>query len=135
MRAGQAGGVTARHTTTLPNRTDSLSYHRSSDRRDAKVVAAVACPKCGAQAGQPCRNPIGHDFARGPQDHRPQPLRPHSDRRAAWSESKRDLAPERAREIQSLRKTRGPQPRRKFTCDCGAKLSAAEVRVHKCGAK
>ena len=62
------------------------------DRRDAKVIATVACPRCGAAIGQPCRNPIAHDARRGPDDHRAQPIRPHSERRVIWSERKRGLA-------------------------------------------
>lgn len=61
------------------------------DRRDQKVIAAVACPRCGAAAGQPCRNPIPHDAQRGREDHRAQPIRPHSERRVLWSDHKRGL--------------------------------------------
>ena len=60
----------------------------ASPHRDAKIIAAVPCPECGARMGEPCRNPIAHQPARGPQDRRPQPLRPHNPRRLAWVESK-----------------------------------------------
>jgi hypothetical protein len=56
----------------------------ASKTRDERVTAAVACPRCGARRGEPCRNPVPHDAARGPQDYRPQPQRPHQERRRAW---------------------------------------------------
>lgn len=62
--------------------------HRYEQQRNAKVIAAVACPRCGAQAGKPCRNPIQHQAMRGPQDHRAQHARPHNERRCAWVEAK-----------------------------------------------
>ncbi len=61
----------------------------STDTRERRAVAAVACPLCGAEAGKPCRNPIQHQAQRGPEDHRPQPQHPHRERRAAWLEWKR----------------------------------------------
>lgn len=61
------------------------------DNRDAKVIATVACPRCGASAGHPCRNPIPHQAHRGADDHRDQPMRPHSERRVAWVDHKRGL--------------------------------------------
>ena len=60
----------------------------ASKTRDARVIAAVACPECGAQIGQPCRNPIPHQTMRGLEDRRAQPLRPHIERRAEWLRTK-----------------------------------------------
>lgn len=57
----------------------------ASSTRDTRVVAAVACPRCGARAGEVCRNPVPHDRRRGAEDRRAQPARPHSERRAAWT--------------------------------------------------
>ena len=37
-----------------------------------------------------------------------------------------------ARTLNALRKQRGPKPKRTLTCDCGARLSKAEARTHKC---
>lgn len=45
----------------------------SNLNRDRRVIAAVACPKCGAPAGQQCR---GVQYA------------PHSERRAEWVRTK-----------------------------------------------
>ena len=77
--------------------------------RDVKVVAAVACPECGAAMGDRCRNPIpetrsrygrvdprdsrpGHRSLRPDYvDRRPQPARPHLERRRAW-QAQRDRA-------------------------------------------
>jgi len=56
----------------------------ASKTRDSRVIAAVACPLCGARAGEPCRNPVPHQRQRGPIDRRPQPTRPHIERRAEW---------------------------------------------------
>jgi hypothetical protein len=61
----------------------------ASRTRDERVVAAVPCPRCGARAGEACHNPVPHQTWRGQQDRRAQPLRPHSERRAAWVQSKR----------------------------------------------
>lgn len=69
----------------------SKRSRHSGLNRDHRVIAAVACPRCGAQAGEPCRNPVQHQRHRGPQDHRAQPTRPHSERRAAWVDDKRGL--------------------------------------------
>lgn len=60
----------------------------ASKTRDARVIAAVACPVCKAGPGDGCRNPVPHQPWRGPVDRRPQPVRPHSARRAAWVASK-----------------------------------------------
>lgn len=59
--------------------------------RDRAVIAAVACPRCRAKPGEPCRNPVRHQSNRGPEDRRQQPTRPHSERRAAWSDAKRKV--------------------------------------------
>jgi len=61
----------------------------ASSTRDARVIAAVPCPRCGAAVGQPCRNPVPHQAARGPVDKRAQPMRTHSERRLEWQEWKR----------------------------------------------
>jgi len=61
------------------------------DRRDRRVIDEVACPRYGAPPGVPCRNPIPHQAWRGAEDHRAQPIRPHSERRVVWSERKRGL--------------------------------------------
>jgi len=61
----------------------------ASITRDARIIAAVACPRCGAAAGEPCRNPVPHQQWRGRQDRRRQPVRPHNERRLAWVDSKR----------------------------------------------
>lgn len=64
----------------------------ASKTRDDRVIAAVACPTCGARAGERCRNPVPHQAWRGPVDRRAQPLRPHIERRAEWvSKRTRDL--------------------------------------------
>ena len=55
----------------------------ASKTRDIRVIVVVPCPKCGARAGELCRNP-----ARGLDG--PQPSRPHSQRRAAWVRFKMD---------------------------------------------
>ena len=55
-----------------------------SKTRSLRIVAAVACPACGAAAGERCRNPVAHQGFRGPQDRREQPLRPYQARRMAW---------------------------------------------------
>ncbi len=60
-----------------------------TDTRQIRIIAAVACPLCGAGAGERCRNPIPHQTHRGPQDRRPQPIRVHAERRRAWQQ-KRD---------------------------------------------
>lgn len=62
------------------------------DNRDRKVIAAAGCPRCGAPAGTPCRNPIPHQAHRGTEDRRAQPIRPHSERRVIWSERKRGIS-------------------------------------------
>ncbi len=55
----------------------------SSKHRDSKVVATVACPTCGAPAGQLCRGRLSH-----------QPVITHGhaiihpERRRAWQEAK-----------------------------------------------
>lgn len=59
--------------------------------RDMRVIANADCPRCGAPAGQACRNPVPHDARAGTLDKRRQPTRPHSERRAAWSAAKRGL--------------------------------------------
>lgn len=56
----------------------------ASKTRDDRIVAAVACPRCGAAVGEPCRNPVPHQNWRGPEDRRAQPSRPHNERRAEW---------------------------------------------------
>jgi hypothetical protein len=56
----------------------------------ARIVAAVACPRCGAAIGERCHNPIAHQAIRGPADHRAQPLREHSERRRAHQEYRRE---------------------------------------------
>lgn len=56
--------------------------------RDIRVIAAVPCPLCKAPAGERCRNPYAHQWQRGPEDRRRQPIRPHNERRAAWIEWK-----------------------------------------------
>ncbi len=60
----------------------------ASSTRDQRVVAAVACPRCGAPVGSPCRNPVAHQAARGPEDRRAQPVRVHSERRVVWQDAK-----------------------------------------------
>jgi hypothetical protein len=62
----------------------------ASRTRDARVISAVPCPRCGVPAGTPCRNPVPHQAVRGPEDRRQQPIRPHSERRALWVEGKRE---------------------------------------------
>lgn len=47
----------------------------SNLNRDTRVVQSTACPVCGAKPGERCR--------------RPEPW-PHSGRRVAWSETKRE---------------------------------------------
>lgn len=42
------------------------------------------------------------------------------------------LTTKQARDMARKRKRCGPLPLRKYTCKCGAKLSAAEVRKHRC---
>lgn len=59
--------------------------------RDRAVIAAVACPRCHAKPGEPCRNPVAHQNNRGLEDRRQQPIRPHNERRAAWSDAKRGV--------------------------------------------
>lgn len=59
--------------------------------RGMKVIAAVPCPRCGARPGERCRNPVAHQNNRGPDDRREQPIRPHNERRAAWSDAKRGI--------------------------------------------
>jgi len=66
----------------------SKSSIMASKTRDARVIAAVACPTCGARAGEPCRNPVPHQTIRGPEDRRAQPVRPHIERRAEWVATK-----------------------------------------------
>ena len=56
---------------------------KGTDTRDARAIAAIECPRCHAWAGSPC-------FFKG----EPTPVRNgrpfcHSERRAAWVESKR----------------------------------------------
>lgn len=68
-----------------------MEREMASKTRDDRVIVAVACPRCAAPAGQPCRNPIAHQTARGPQDRRAQPIRPHVERRVAWIDAKRGL--------------------------------------------
>jgi len=63
----------------------------ASHTRDERVIAAVACPRCGATVGEACRNPIPHHAIRGPQDRRRQPERPHNERRSEWVSAKRSL--------------------------------------------
>lgn len=63
----------------------------ASSTRDARVVAAVSCPLCGAGPGERCKNPVAHQAHRGPQNHRSQPMRPHNERRLAWSNAKRGI--------------------------------------------
>jgi len=60
----------------------------ASKTRDARVIAAVGCPLCGAVVAEPCRNPIPHQRQRGPEDRRAQPMRPHIERRAEWVRAK-----------------------------------------------
>ena len=59
-----------------------------SKTRDTRIVAAVRCPRCGAAAGEPCRNPVPHNSSRGPDDRRKQPVAAHNERRMAWIEHK-----------------------------------------------
>jgi len=61
----------------------------ASRHRAEKIIAVIACPRCGAKIGEPWRNPVPHQSARGPEDRRAQPMRPHNERRLAWVESKR----------------------------------------------
>lgn len=56
--------------------------------KDLPIIAAVACPRCGAHAGQPCQNPVPHQQHRGDVDHRRQPARPHSERKRAWQDQR-----------------------------------------------
>ena len=44
--------------------------------RDARIVAATACPRCHAPVGTPCWNPrtLNNDG----------PKRPHNERKAEW---------------------------------------------------
>lgn len=63
----------------------------ASNIRDRRCIDEAACPRCGARAGEPCRNPVRHQAHRGTEDRRNQPSRPHSERRAAWSAVKRGL--------------------------------------------
>jgi hypothetical protein len=60
----------------------------ASSTREARVIAAVPCPLCGVPAGTPCRNPVPHQVARGPEDRRAQPVRAHAERRELWREWK-----------------------------------------------
>jgi hypothetical protein len=64
------------------------SRNKQSAARDARIIATTACPLCLAPAGVPCRNPIPHQDFRGTEDHRPQPLRSHNERRAEWVATK-----------------------------------------------
>lgn len=50
---------------------------RENLQRDLDLVAAVPCPRCHARIGVRCHSPGGFQ------------LRPHSERRAAWSDHKR----------------------------------------------
>jgi hypothetical protein len=59
-----------------------------SNSRDVRIVASVPCPVCKAQVGERCRNPYAHQQGRGPEDRRPQPAGPHTERRMAWIEWK-----------------------------------------------
>lgn len=63
----------------------------ASRTRDARIIAAVPCPVCGAGVGVRCRNPVPHDVNRGPVDRRKQPRSLHKERRAEWVASKRRL--------------------------------------------
>src|SRR5215472_15319960 len=60
----------------------------ASKTRDARIIAAVACPQCGACVGKQCRNPIPHQQSRGAVDRRAQPMHPHRDRRDVWVRTK-----------------------------------------------
>lgn len=64
----------------------------ASRTREQRILAAVACPRCGARVGERCRNPIRYQTMRGPEDRRAQPLRCHTERRLLWEERKRGLA-------------------------------------------
>lgn len=57
---------------------------RPVDDRDARIIVAVACPRCGADVGERCRNPVPHQRRRGPEDRRRQPRCCHTERRRAW---------------------------------------------------
>jgi hypothetical protein len=59
-----------------------------SKTRSIRIVAAVACPECGALAGEPCKNREPHRANLGPEDRRGVPIRPHNLRRMAWIEWK-----------------------------------------------
>jgi hypothetical protein len=48
-----------------------------SRHREAKIIAAVACPVCGATQGEPCRQHGVHAA-------RPVASSTHSERRRAW---------------------------------------------------
>ena len=64
----------------------SHNNRAAKDRaREDRMTAAVACPACGAQPGQPCREGTApHDPRRGAEDLRAILPRVHSERRAAW---------------------------------------------------
>lgn len=60
-----------------------------TDTRERRIRAAVPCPTCGAQLGQPCRaGTAPHDPSRGAVDMRPTLGRVHTDRRLAWLAAK-----------------------------------------------
>jgi hypothetical protein len=65
----------------MPGKFSELNKHK---RRESNIIAAVACPVCGAPVGQKCRAGVHpHDPRRGVEDLREIMPRVHSARRAA----------------------------------------------------
>ena len=55
----------------------NASRNRQNAARDARIVAATACPRCHAPVGTVCGNPVTQQIG-------PQPERPHNERKAEW---------------------------------------------------
>lgn len=106
-----------------------------TDTRDRRVILAVACPECGADQGERCRNPTPHDTTRGPIDHRAQPRRTHGARRRLWQQGRGPRASATATAPHLATYTvrwQGPAPER---CDwphrqVGEAAPTAEEREH-----